>query len=97
MNILKNILLPIMICAIVLLNLVGCGTKGKKSEKQATEQTSNEHPTDKKSSSEHPEHPADKKESSEQPEHPADKKSSSEHPEHPTDNKSSSEHPSDDN
>jgi len=48
MNILKNILLPIMICAIVLLNLVGCGTKGKKSEKQATEQTSNEHPTDKK-------------------------------------------------
>ena len=84
MNILKNILLPIMICAIVLLNLAGCGTKGKKSEKQATEQTSNEHPTDKKSSSEHPEHPTDKK-------------SSSEHPEHPTDNKSSSEHPSDDN
>ncbi len=84
MNILKNIFLPIMICAIVLLNLAGCGTKGKKSEKQATEQTSNEHP-------------ADKKESSEHPEHPSDKKSSSEHPEHPTDNKSSSEHPSDDN
>jgi len=84
MNILKKILLPVAICVVVLLNLVGCGTKGKKSEKQTTEQRSNEHPTDKKSSSEHPEHPTDKK-------------TSSEHPEHPTDKKSSSEHPSDDN
>jgi len=84
MNILKKTLLPVAICAIVLLNLVGCGTKGKKSEKQTTEQTSNEHPTDKKTSSEHPEHPTDKK-------------TTNEHPEHPTDKKSSSEHPSDDN
>ena len=84
MNILKKILLPVAICAVVLLNLVGCGTKGKKSEKQTTEQTSNVQPTDKKSSSEHPEHPTDKK-------------TSSEHPEHPTDKKESSEHPSDDN
>lgn len=67
MNILKKTLLPVAICAIVLLNLVGCGTKGKKSEKQTTEQTSNEHPTDKKTSSEHPEHPTDKKSSSEHP------------------------------
>ena len=37
MNILKKILLPVAICAVVLLNLVGCGTKGKKSEKQTTE------------------------------------------------------------
>ena len=80
MNILKKTLLPVAICAIVLLNLVGCGTKGKKPKKQTTEQTSNEHPTDKKISSEHPEHPTDKKKSSEHPEHPTDKKSSSEHP-----------------
>jgi hypothetical protein len=80
MNVLKNILLPIMICVIVLLNLAGCGTKGKKPEKQARDQVSKEHPTDNKSSSEHPEHPVDKKESSEHPEHPTDKKSSSEHP-----------------
>jgi type IV secretory pathway VirB10-like protein len=80
MNILKKILLPVAICAVVLLNLVGCGTKGKKSENQTTEQTPNEQPTGKKTSSEHPEHPTDKKTSSEHPEHPKDKKSSSEHP-----------------
>jgi type IV secretory pathway VirB10-like protein len=79
------------------LSLGSCTKKDKKAESPAKEQTTNEHPTDNKSSSEHPEHPADKKSSSEHPEHPADKKSSSEHPEHPTDNKSSSEHPSDDN
>ena len=67
MNILKNILLPIIICAIVLLNLAGCGTKGKKPEKQATEQTSNETPTDNKSSSDHPDHPTDNKSSNEHP------------------------------
>jgi len=67
MNMLIKTLLSVAICTVVLLNLVGCGTKGKKSEKQTTEQTSNEHPTDKKSSSEHPEHPTDKKESSEHP------------------------------
>ena len=66
------------------LSLGSCTKKDKKAESPAKEQTTNEHPTDNKSSSEHPEHPTDNK-------------SSSEHPEDTSKAKASKDHPSDDN
>ena len=73
MNIIKKLLIPVAIAAMVSLGLAGCDKKGKKPaiEQSAKEKASNEHPAKEKASNEHPtdEHPTD--------EHPTD--------EHPTD------------
>ena len=53
MNIIKKLLIPVAIAAMVSLGLAGCDKKGKKPaiEQSAKEKASNEHPTD--------EHPTD--------------------------------------
>jgi len=74
MNIIKKLLIPVAIAAMVSLGLAGCDKKGKKPaiEQSAKEKAPNEHPTDEHPTEEHPtdEHPTD--------EHPTD--------EHPTGN-----------
>ena len=73
MNIIKKLLIPVAIAAMVSLGLAGCDKKGKKPaiEQSAKEKASNEHPAKEKASNEHP----------------AKEKASNEHPtdEHPTD------------
>ena len=68
MNIIKKLLIPVAIAAMVSLGLAGCDKKGKKPaiEQSAKEKASNEHPAKEKASNEHPtdEHPTD--------EHPTD-------------------------
>ena len=68
MNIIKKLLIPIAIAAMISLSLAGCDKKGKKPavEQSADSKASNEHPTKEKASNEHPsnEHPSN--------EHPSD-------------------------
>ena len=68
MNIIKKVLIPVAIAAMVSLGLAGCDKKGKKpAVEQSTEsKASDEHPTKEKASDDHPsnEHPSD--------EHPTD-------------------------
>ena len=63
MNIIKKLLIPVAIAAMVSLGLAGCDKKGKKPaiEQSAKEKASNEHPAKEKASNEHPtdEHPTD--------------------------------------
>jgi len=68
MNIIKKLLIPVAIAAMISLSLAGCDKKGKKSaveqsadSKASDEHPSNEHPTKEKASDEHPsnEHPSD--------------------------------------
>ena len=56
----KKLCFLILMSTVFSLSLGSCTKKDKKAESPAKEQTTNEHPTDNKSSSEHPEHPADK-------------------------------------
>ena len=73
MNIIKKLLIPVAIAAMISLSLAGCDKKGKKpaveqsvDSKASDEHPSNEHPTKEKASDEHPsnEHPSN--------EHPSD-------------------------
>jgi len=68
MNIIKKLLIPVAIAAMISLGLAGCDKKGKKpAVEQSTEsKASDEHPTKEKASDEHPsnEHPSN--------EHPSD-------------------------
>ena len=68
MNIIKKLLIPVAIAAMISLGLAGCDKKGKKpAVEQSTEsKASDEHPTKEKASDDHPsnEHPSD--------EHPSD-------------------------
>ena len=68
MNIIKKLLIPVAIAAMISLGLAGCNKKGKKpAVEQSTEsKASDEHPTKEKASDEHPsnEHPSN--------EHPSD-------------------------
>jgi len=68
MNIIKRLLIPVAIAAMISLGLMGCDKKGKKTavEQSAESKTSKEHPTKEKASDDHPsnEHPSD--------EHPSD-------------------------
>jgi len=68
MNIIKKLLIPVAIAAMISLGLAGCDKKGKKPavEQSAESKTSDEHPTKEKASDDHPsnEHPSE--------EHPSD-------------------------
>ena len=68
MNIIKKLLIPVAIAAMISLGLAGCDKEGKKpAVEQSTEsKASDEHPTKEKASDDHPsnEHPSD--------EHPSD-------------------------
>ena len=68
MNIIKKLLIPVAIAAMVSLGLAGCDKKIKKPsvEQSAESKGSDEHPTKEKGSDDHPsnEHPSD--------EHPSD-------------------------
>ena len=68
MNIIKKLLIPVAIAAMVSLGLAGCDKKSKKPavEQSAESKGSDEHPTKEKASDDHPsnEHPSD--------EHPTD-------------------------
>ncbi len=68
MNIIKKLLIPVAIAAMISLGLAGCDKKGKKpAVEQSTEsKASDEHPTKEKASDDHPsnEHPSE--------EHPSD-------------------------
>ena len=68
MNIIKKLLIPVTISAMISLGLAGCDKKGKKPaiEKAAESKTSDEHPTKEKAADDHPsnEHPSN--------EHPSD-------------------------
>ena len=68
MNIIKKLLIPVAIAAMISLSLAGCDKKGKKPavEQSADSKASNEHPNKEKASNEHPsnEHPSN--------EHPSD-------------------------
>ena len=68
MNIIKKLLIPVAIAAIISLGLAGCDKKGKKPavEQSAESKASDEHPTKEKASDDHPsnEHPSE--------EHPSD-------------------------
>jgi len=79
MNIIKKLLIPVAIAAMISLSLAGCDKKGKKPavEQSADSKASDEHPTKEKASDEHPSN-----------EHPTKEKASDEHPsnEHPSDN-----------
>jgi hypothetical protein len=61
MNIIKKLLIPLAIAAMVSLRLAGCDKKGKKPaiEQSAKEKAPNEHPAKEKAPNEHPtdEHP----------------------------------------
>ena len=63
MNIIKKLLIPVAIAAMVSLGLAGCDKKGKKPaiEQSAKEKAPNEHPAKEKAPNEHPtdEHPTD--------------------------------------
>ena len=63
MNILKKLLIPVAIAAIISLGLAGCDKKGKKPavEQSAESKASDDHPTKEKASDDHPsnEHPSD--------------------------------------
>ena len=56
MNIIKKLLIPVAIAAMVSLGLAGCDKKGKKPaiEQSAKEKASNEHPAKEKASNDHP-------------------------------------------
>ena len=56
MNIIKKLLIPVAIAAMVSLGLAGCDKKGKKPaiEQSAKEKAPNEHPTDEHPTDEHP-------------------------------------------
>jgi len=68
MNIIKKLLIPVAIAAMISLGLAGCDKKGKKPavEQSAESKASDEHPTKEKASDDHPsnEHPSE--------EHPSD-------------------------
>ena len=84
MNIIKKLLIPVAIAAMVSLGLVGCDKKGKKPavEQSAESKASKEHPSK--------ENPSKEEASKEHPskEHPTKEKASDDHPsnEHPSDN-----------
>jgi len=63
MSIIKKLLIPVAVVALISLGLAGCEKKEKKPavEQSAEAKTSNEHPTKEKVSNEHPseEHPSD--------------------------------------
>ena len=71
MNIIKKLLIPVAIAAMISLGLAGCDKKGKKpAVEQSTEsKASDEHPTKEKASHDHPsnEHPSDEHPSDEHP------------------------------
>jgi len=71
MNIIKKLLIPVAIAAMISLGLAGCDKKGKKpAVEQSTEsKASDEHPTKEKASDDHPsnEHPSDEHPSDEHP------------------------------
>ena len=68
MNIIKKLLIPVAIAAMISLGLAGCDKKGKKPavEQSAESKASDDHPTKEKASDDHPsnEHPSE--------EHPSD-------------------------
>ena len=78
MNIIKKLLIPVAIAAMVSLGLAGCDKKGKKPaiEQSAESKAPNEHPTKEKAPNEHPtkEKASDDHPSNEHPseEHPSD-------------------------
>ena len=63
MNIVKKLLIPVAIAAMISLGLAGCDKKGKKPavEQSAESKASDDHPTKEKASDDHPsnEHPSD--------------------------------------
>ena len=71
MNIIKKLLIPVAIAAMISLSLAGCDKKGKKPavEQSAESKASDEHPTKEKASDDHPsnEHPSDEHPSNEHP------------------------------
>ena len=71
MNIIKKLLIPVAIAAMISLGLAGCDKKGKKpAVEQSTEsKASDEHPTKEKASDDHPsnEHPSKEHPSKEHP------------------------------
>ena len=71
MNIIKKLLIPVAIAAMISLCLAGCDKKGKKpAVEQSTEsKASDEHPTKEKASDDHPsnEHPSEEHPSEEHP------------------------------
>ena len=71
MNIIKKLLIPVAIAAMISLGLAGCDKKGKKpAVEQSTEsKASDEHPTKEKASDDHPsnEHPSNEHPSNEHP------------------------------
>ena len=71
MNIIKKLLIPVAIAAMISLGLAGCDKKGKKpAVEQSTEsKASDEHPTKEKASDDHPsnEHPSNEHPSAEHP------------------------------
>ena len=56
MNIIKKLLIPVAISAMISLSLAGCDKKGKKSavEQSADSKASDEHPSNEHPSNEHP-------------------------------------------
>ena len=76
MNIIKKLLIPVAIAAMISLGLSGCDKKSKKPavEQSAESKASDDHPTKEKASDDHPsnEHPSE--------EHPSDEHPSNEHP-----------------
>ena len=71
MNIIKKLLIPVAIVAMISLGLAGCDKKGKKPavEQSAESKASDDHPTKEKASDDHPsnEHPSDEHPSNEHP------------------------------
>ena len=71
MNIIKKLLIPVAIAAMISLSLAGCDKKGKKPavEQSAESKASDEHPTKEKASDDHPsnEHPSEEHPSEEHP------------------------------
>ena len=71
MNIIKKLLIPVAIAAMVSLGLAGCDKKGKKPavEQSAESKASDDHPSNDHPSNEHPsnEHPSDEHPSDEHP------------------------------
>ena len=71
MNIIKKLLIPVAIAAMISLGLAGCDKKGKKPpvEQSAESKASDEHPTKEKASNDHPsnEHPSNEHPSNEHP------------------------------
>ena len=71
MNLIKKLLIPVAIAAMISLSLAGCDKKGKKPavEQSAESKASDEHPTKEKASDDHPsnEHPSNEHPSEEHP------------------------------